>query len=178
MKVKKITLLWENEFFWEFVYRNFSNSNDSTENPHSKSRWILITQTTFIWNRKYTKKQTNKKNPSTLSEIFSNKYLRYRAKFWQWRHHYYADVIIVAMGKIMKNFKYCAISLNVVLTDGLSGVLGFTAPLILISKNFQDEYIYSLNSALCALIARAAIKVIFGCLIEMVDSHKSYKTPG
>ena len=33
-------------------------------------------------------------------------------------------------------------------TGGLCGVLGFTAPL----------YIYTLNSALCATIARAAIK--------------------
>ena len=43
-------------------------------------------------------------------------------------------------------------------TGGLCGILGFTAPLILISKKFQSEYIYILNSALCAPVARAAIK--------------------
>ena len=63
----------------------------------------------------------------------------------------------------MKNFKYCAISLNMVHTGELRGVLGFTAPLILISKKFQSKYIYTLNSALCAPIARAAIKqFLFG----------------
>ena len=58
----------------------------------------------------------------------------------------------------MKKFKYCAISLNLVHTGGLCGVLWFTAPLILISKKFQSKYIYTLNSTLCAPIARAAIK--------------------
>ena len=58
----------------------------------------------------------------------------------------------------MKNFKYCAISLNMVHTGGLCGVLGFTAPLILISKKFQSKHIYILNSDLCVPIARAAIK--------------------
>ena len=58
----------------------------------------------------------------------------------------------------MKNFKYCAISLNMVHTGGLRGVLGFTAPLILISKKIQSKCIYTLNSALCAPFARAAIK--------------------
>ena len=58
----------------------------------------------------------------------------------------------------MKNFKYFAISLNMVHTGGLCGVLWFTAPLILISKKFQSKYIYTLNSALCAPIAGAAIK--------------------
>ena len=58
----------------------------------------------------------------------------------------------------MKNFKYCAISLNILHTGGLCGVLRFNAPLILISKNFQSKYIYTLISVLCALIARAAIK--------------------
>ena len=58
----------------------------------------------------------------------------------------------------MKMFKYYAISLNMLHTGGLCGVLGFTAPFILISKKFQSKYIYILNSALCAPVARAAIK--------------------
>ena len=58
----------------------------------------------------------------------------------------------------MKNFKYCAISLNIVHTGGLCGVLRFTAPLILTSKKLQSKYIYTLTSALCAPIAQAAIK--------------------
>ena len=37
-------------------------------------------------------------------------------------------------------------------------VLGFTASLILISKKFQSKYVYTLNSALCAPIAQAAVK--------------------
>ena len=62
---------------------------------------------------------------------------------------------------------------------GLLGVLGFTAPLILISKKFQIKYIYTLNSALCAPIARAAIKQFFGgCLIDMRVVCKPYKTLG
>ena len=43
-------------------------------------------------------------------------------------------------------------------TGGLCRVLGFTASPILISKKFQGKYIYILKSALCAAIARAAIK--------------------
>ena len=43
-------------------------------------------------------------------------------------------------------------------TGGMCVVLGFTALLFLISKKFQSKYIYTLNSALCASIARAAIK--------------------
>ena len=63
----------------------------------------------------------------------------------------------------MKNFKYCAISLNMVHAGGLCGVLGFTAPLILIAKKFRGKYIYTLNSALCVPIAQAAIKqLLFG----------------
>ena len=58
----------------------------------------------------------------------------------------------------MKNCEYCAISLNILHTGGQCGVLRFTAPLILISKKFQSKYIYTLNSALSAPIARAAIK--------------------
>ena len=46
----------------------------------------------------------------------------------------------------MKNFKFCAISLNMVHTGVLCGVLGFTTPLILISKKFQSKDIYTLNS--------------------------------
>ena len=60
--------------------------------------------------------------------------------------------------KNMNNFKDCPISLNMLHTDRLCGVLGFTAPLILISKKFQSKYIYTLNSALCAPFLRAAIK--------------------
>ena len=41
---------------------------------------------------------------------------------------------------------------------GLCGILGFTAQLILISKEFQSKYIYTLNSALYAPIARTAKK--------------------
>ena len=58
----------------------------------------------------------------------------------------------------MNNFKNCAISLNMLYTDGLCGVLGFTGPLILISKKFQRKYMYTLSSALRAPLARAAIK--------------------
>ena len=76
----------------------------------------------------------------------------------------------------MKNFKFCAISLNMIHTGELCGVLRFTAPLILISKNFQSKYIYTLNSALRAPIARAAIKQLL--LIEMGVAYKSYKTHG
>ena len=65
---------------------------------------------------------------------------------------------MVPPGKNMKNFNYYAISLNMVDTSGLCGELGFTATLILISKKFQSNYIYALNSALCVPIARAAIK--------------------
>ena len=43
-------------------------------------------------------------------------------------------------------------------TDELCGILGFTGPLIVISKKFQSKYIYTLNNALRALLARAAIK--------------------
>ena len=57
----------------------------------------------------------------------------------------------------MKNFRYCTLSLNMVHTGGLCGVLGFNAPLILISKNSKVN-IYTMNSALCAPITRAAIK--------------------
>ena len=58
----------------------------------------------------------------------------------------------------MKNFKHCAISLNMVHTGGLCGVLRFTTPLILISEKLQSKYFYTLNSVLCVPIARAAIK--------------------
>ena len=58
----------------------------------------------------------------------------------------------------MKYLKYCTMPLNMVHTSGLLGVLEFTAPLTLISKKFQIKFIYTLNSALCAPIARAAIK--------------------
>ena len=43
-------------------------------------------------------------------------------------------------------------------TGGLCRVLGFSAPPILISKKFQSKYTYTLNSALCAPMAQAAIK--------------------
>ena len=46
-------------------------------------------------------------------------------------------------------------------TDGLCGVLGLTPPLILISKTFQSNYIYTLNSALQAPLAGAAVKQLF-----------------
>ena len=65
---------------------------------------------------------------------------------------------MVTPGKNIKNFKYCAIWLNMVHTGRLCGVLGFTAPLILSSKKFQTKYAYALNSALCAPITRTAIK--------------------
>ena len=58
----------------------------------------------------------------------------------------------------MKNFKYCAISLNMIHTGGLCGVLEFTAPLILISKKFQSKHVYTLDSALSVPVARVAIK--------------------
>ena len=78
----------------------------------------------------------------------------------------FADDAIIMMrchyldtGKNMKIFKYCAISLNMVHTGALCGVL--TASLILSPKNSEVYiyiYIYTLNSALCAPIARAAVK--------------------
>ena len=45
-------------------------------------------------------------------------------------------------------------------TGALCGVLGFTAPLILTADKFRSKYIYvyALNSALCAPVARAATK--------------------
>ena len=58
----------------------------------------------------------------------------------------------------MNNFKSRAISLNMLHTGGLCGVLGFTALLILISKKFQSKCFYTLSSAFCALIAQAATK--------------------
>ena len=58
----------------------------------------------------------------------------------------------------MKNFKFGTISLNMSHTGGLYGALEFTAPLILISKNLQSKYIYTLNSALCVAIDQAAMK--------------------
>ena len=57
----------------------------------------------------------------------------------------------------MKNLKDCTIPSFIVHIGGLFGVLRFTAPL----KKFQSKYIYTLNSALCAPIARAAIKQLF-----------------
>ena len=59
--------------------------------------------------------------------------------------------------KNMKYFKYCAISLNKLIQVNCVE-FGFTAPIILISKKFQSKYIYTLNSALCAPIARTEIK--------------------
>ena len=65
--------------------------------------------------------------------------------------------------KNKKYFKYCAISLNMLHTGALYGVLGFTATLILISKNFQSKYIYTMNSAFCAPKAETAMKhLLFG----------------
>ena len=63
----------------------------------------------------------------------------------------------------MKNFKHCAISINMLHTGGLCGVLRFTARLHIlheiIAKKFRSKYIYiKLNSGSCAPIARAAIK--------------------
>ena len=43
-------------------------------------------------------------------------------------------------------------------TFGLCGVLGFAAPLILLSKKFQSKYLYTLNGALRAPLAQASIK--------------------
>ena len=78
----------------------------------------------------------------------------------------------------MKIFKYYGISLNMLHTGGPCGVLGFTAPLILISKKFQSKYIYTLNSALSAPVARETIKqFLFECLIDMGVAYKRYKTP-
>ena len=72
-------------------------------------------------------------------------------------------------GKNVKNFQHCAISLNMVDTGGLCVVLGFTAPFIIISKKLQSKYIYKLNSAFRAPIARAAIKQ----LLLGGDRHRS-----
>ena len=49
--------------------------------------------------------------------------------------NFYDDVIIMTPGKNMKNFKYCAISLNMLHTGGLCGVLRFTAPLSFYMSN-------------------------------------------
>ena len=65
---------------------------------------------------------------------------------------------MVVLGKNIKNFKYSAILSNMIHAGELCGVLGFTAPLILISKKFQSKYIHTLNGTLSAPIARAAIK--------------------
>ena len=95
--------------------------------------------------------------------------------FWRWRHHYDADVIIAIPGGNMKNFQYFSISLNMVHTGGLCEVLGFTAPLILISKKFWSKYIYTLNSPLCASNCTSSDKTVtFGYLIDMV-AYKPYK---
>ena len=81
--------------------------------------------------------------------------------------------------KNKKYFKYCAISLNMVHTGALCGVLGFTATLILISKNFQSKYIYTMNSAFCGSKVQTAKKALtFWCLIDMVVSYKPYLAPG
>ena len=85
------------------------------------------------------------------------------SSLWRWGH--YRDI-----GKNMNNSKNCAISLNMLHTDGLYGVLGFTTPLILISKKFQSKYIYTLNSTFYKA-------VFFGCLIEVGAAYKPYKTP-
>ena len=78
----------------------------------------------------------------------------------------------------MKIFKYYGISLNMLHTSGPCGVLGFAAPLNLISKKFQSKYIYTLNTALYAPFAREAIKqFLFECLIDMGVAYKPYKTP-
>ena len=45
------------------------------------------------------------------------------------------DVAIATPGKNMKNFKYCAISLNMLHIGGLCGVLRFTAPLSFYMSN-------------------------------------------
>ena len=65
---------------------------------------------------------------------------------------------MVTSGKNMKIFKYYVISLNILHTGGHCGVLGFTAPLILISKKFQSKYIHTFTGALCAPVAQAATK--------------------
>ena len=44
------------------------------------------------------------------------------------RHHYDSDVNIVKPGKNMKYFKYCAISINMLHTGGICGVLQFIYP--------------------------------------------------
>ena len=60
---------------------------------------------------------------------------KYHAKFWRWRHNYDADVFIVTPEKSMKNFKYCAISLNMLHTVGLWELLRFTAHLSFYMSN-------------------------------------------
>ena len=50
-------------------------------------------------------------------------------------------------------------------TGGLCRLLGFTAPVILISKKLQSKYIHTLKSALRSPIARTTIKqLLFGAL--------------
>ena len=44
-------------------------------------------------------------------------------------HIYDGDVIIMTPGRNMKKIKYCAISLTMLHTRGLCGVLGFTSSL-------------------------------------------------
>ena len=76
-----------------------------------------------------------------------------------------------------KNFKYCTILLNMAHIGRLCGVLGFTAPPMLISKKFQSKYIYTLNSALCAPNCTSSNKTVtFGCWIDMGVAYKPYKT--
>ena len=78
----------------------------------------------------------------------------------------------------MNNFKNCTISLNMLHTDGLCGVLGFTTPLILISKTFQSKYIYTLNKRFACPIRTSSNKAVtFACLIDVGVACKPYKTP-
>ena len=86
---------------------------------------------------------------------------KYRAKLWRWRHHYDYRHHYRYTGENMKNFKYTAISLNMLHIGGLCGVLGFTA-----KKNPKCPNCLSSNKT-----------VTFGCLIDMGIAYKPYKTP-
>ena len=93
------------------------------------------------------------------------------------RHHYDAGVIIVTPGTNMKNFKYCAILLNMVHTGGLCGILVFTAPLILISKRFKSKQLYNEQCFVCPNCTSSNKIVTFGCLIDIENACKLYNTP-
>ena len=62
-------------------------------------------------------------------------------------------------------------------TGGLCGVLGFTAPLILIAKKFPSKYIYIYidQCFVCPNCTSSNKTVTFRCMIDMGVVYKPYK---